>query len=210
MSLYFDPRDRELNSKMQALQPTPGYCIVVDIVGSTAVKDSSVQDWAVFIHNAFQYTLSFLSSSFVPLKSIGDCLMFFISQDRMLANHETALHFFSGLCRVAAAEDPLFSDVKISAVFCQHAYEITFIPGTEDVYGKDIDLTMRLLAKAGSREILMNEGFVQQVRGDYAVAANPDQYREVQRIVGPWPEAMKGFVDPVLIYKLPRLLPGTG
>lgn len=209
MALYFDPRDADLKTKMDGLQPTPGFCIVVDIVGSTAMKDSSVKEWAAFIHNAFSYTLAFLSSSFVPLKSIGDCLMFFIPEERMRANGETALHFFSGLCTVANEADPLFREVKISAVYCRHAYEITFIPGTEDVYGKDIDLTMRLLAKAGSREIMMNEGFVDQVRANYAVASHPEQYQQVQRIVGPWPETMKGFAEQVLIYKLPRLLPSS-
>jgi hypothetical protein len=209
MALYFDPRDTDLKTKMDGLRPTPGFCIVVDIVGSTAMKDNSVHAWAAFIHNAFAYTLAFLSSSFVPLKSIGDCLMFFIPEERMRANGETALHFFSGLCRVANEADELFREVKISAVYCQHAYEITFIPGTEDVYGKDIDLTMRLLAKAGSREIMMNEGFVSQVRAGYAAAPNLDQHPEVQRIVVPWPETMKGFTEQVLIYKLPRLLPGS-
>jgi hypothetical protein len=203
MSLLFDPRDTELRAKMEALQPTPGYCIVVDIVGSTAMKDNAVKEWAAFIHNAFSYTLAFLSPSFVPLKSIGDSLMFFIPETRMRATGETALQLFTGLCAVANMTDELFREVKISAVYCRQAYEISFIPGTEDVYGKDIDLTVRLLGKADSREILMNEAFVERVRADHAGLPDPEAYPEVGRIVGPWPESMKGFVEQVRLFKLP-------
>jgi hypothetical protein len=45
MSYYIDPTDRDLKSKIAALRPTPGFCFFIDIVGSTELKDKSLQEW---------------------------------------------------------------------------------------------------------------------------------------------------------------------
>jgi class 3 adenylate cyclase len=74
MSLLFNPNDRDLKQKIQRLAPSPGYCVIADIVGSTKMKDDALPSWAARIYNTFSLLTSYLHVS--SLKSIGDALMF--------------------------------------------------------------------------------------------------------------------------------------
>ena len=202
MTLFFDPSDPDLRAKMDALKPTPGYCILVDIVGSTAMKDDSLLQWAPKIHNAFANTMSFLSPSIRPLKSIGDELMFYVSSETLSLLSETPLNLYAGLYSVAGELDPLYTAVKVAIAYCESAYRLSFLPGTEDVYGKDIDLTARLLSKACPRDVIMNETFVNMVKESLRTkGSNRDQFAEVNRIEGPFPTQLAGFAAPVNIFK---------
>ncbi len=202
--LFFDPDDPALREKLAALEPMPGYCVFIDIVGSTQMKDQGIEDWARAIYNALiANPRSFLPPSVWLLKCIGDELMCFIPKTLMDSGGATPLQLFAQLCSIAREPDPFFSKVKIAACYCTNAYPLTFLKGMPDVYGKDIDLTARLLSKAGEGELVMNEPFVQQVRADYVATDNKDQFQEVQLIVGPWPELLKGFSSYVKVYKLP-------
>lgn len=40
--LYADLRDADLTRKLAALPPVPGFCICVDIVGSTGLKGAGL------------------------------------------------------------------------------------------------------------------------------------------------------------------------
>jgi class 3 adenylate cyclase len=73
----------------------------------------------------------------------------------------------------------------------------------EDIYGKDIDLTARLLSIAQPREIVMSETFVQRVRRDFETKArgNQDQFPEVNHITGPISETFRGFDTPIPVFK---------
>ena len=201
MTLLFDPDDPQLRAKLNALAPTPGYCVLVDIVGSTAMKDAPFLEWTPKIHNAFANTMAFLDPRIRPLKSIGDELMFYITCEQMRQLGEVPLHLYSGLFSVAGERDPLFTDVKIAIAYCENAYPLSFLRGVDDVYGKDIDLTARLLSKAQPREIVMNEPFARMVKADFDTAGNQDQFPEVGRIKGPFPEDLKGFATPVPVFK---------
>jgi hypothetical protein len=173
----------------------------VDIVGSTAMKDGPLLQWAPKIHNAFANTLAFLSPSIRPLKSIGDELMFFVSSELLAVLGETPLCLFSGLYSVASEPDPLFADVKIALTYCENVYRLSFLSGVEDVYGKDIDLTARLLAKALPRQIMMNDSFVTKVRESFDTSAgNKDDFPEMCRIEGPVCETLRGFSAPVKVF----------
>jgi hypothetical protein len=202
MTLYFNPSDPDHRSKIEALKPVPGYCILVDIVGSTAMKDAPILDWAPRINNAFANTMSFLDPSVRPLKTIGDELMFYISCEQLEQIGEGPLCLYSGLSSVAGEQDPLYKDVKIAIAYCESVYRLSFLPGVEDVYGKDIDLTARLLSKAQPREIVMNEPFVQKVRRDFETkASNQDQFPEINWIRGPVDEIIKGFVAAIPVFR---------
>ncbi len=200
MSLVFDPTDRDLKKKVQQLAPTPGYCIIADIVGSTQMKDQSVPSWAARIFNTFSLLTSYLHVS--PLKSIGDALMFYIPEAE-LSRTASPLQIFFGLCLFVQEKDSEFSTAKAAITYCTNAYELTFVRGTHDIYGKDIDLTARLLGTALEREIVMNAPFVEQLRANHAVAANRDDFPDVPKIEGPWSQLFKGFPDYVTTYKLP-------
>lgn len=212
-SLYFDPNDSTVITRLAALQPQPGYCVVTDIVGSTALKDRGLQRWAPAIFNTFGNVRAFLPPQAMPLKSLGDALMFFIPAS-LLSGRTTgslavnipdgeALEIFTALVSSVRDPDPVYEQLKVAVAYCTDAYPLTFVKGFEDVYGKDIDLTFRLLSCAHPREVVMNEAFAQRVNATYAQIGNQAEFPEVPRIVGPWPEHFKGFKTTMPIYKLP-------
>lgn len=202
MSLLIDLNDPEIIRKIQELPPTPGYCILIDMVGSTALKDAEPRKWLGRIHDAFALAKAHLKE-FRPLKITGDALMYYIRDSELKSSGRTVRSLFLGLCYVVQDKDEhVFGRTKIAVARCEHAYDVTFQEGVPDIYGKDIDLTARLLAVALEQEIIMNEAFTQQIQAEYKAApqlSSPD----VPRIVGPWQYRMKGFADLVSVYKLP-------
>ncbi len=204
MSLFINPLDPDFRTKITSLTTCPGFCFFIDIVGSTELKDNNLHEWIIRFYNTFAKIEGDLYSKFRPIKSLGDALMFFIPESA--TKDEDALSLFAGLLSIVKIEDAdkqYFSEVKTAAAYCTEAYDITFLRDVPDIYGKDIDLTARLLSVAQSGEIIMNEPFVNMVRARYARIVNKDQFPEVERIVGPWPQRFKGFSEIVDIYKLP-------
>jgi len=155
--------DLEIENKLKKLKPTPGYCIFVDIVGSTKIKDEGVSTWVRYLGTTLSLIEAYIQPQTFPLKCIGDELMFYIPQEKMWRMGETPANLFDCLCRMVKHDDPHFKPVKISVAFCTNAYEISFVNNTPDIYGKDIDLTARLLSLASSNEIIMNEKFVKSI-----------------------------------------------
>ncbi|HEX9198169.1 MAG TPA: hypothetical protein VF865_01315 [Acidobacteriaceae bacterium] len=201
VAFYFDPNDRQLKQKLADLSPTPGYCVFVDIVDSTPLKDQGIMKWAPYIHNTFVNTVVFLPPGMVPLKCLGDALMFFLPEGKLAASGHNALHLFDGLAQIVQDTDPLTKNTKAAAVFCtSEAFELTFTPAMPDVYGKDIDLAARLLAQARPRELVMNGPFVDRVRTAYSQTGNQEQFSVVLKITGPVPKPLKGFAAPVDTY----------
>jgi class 3 adenylate cyclase len=204
--LLFDVKEtHNLRLKIEELQPVPGYCIMVDMVASTAAKDAELSSWLSRTHDCFALVKSKLSN-FTPLKSMGDALMYYIRESELRKDNGNPLKtIFLPLCfAIQEPEKDMFGRTKIAVAYCQHAYEVTFLKDTYDIYGKDIDLTARLLSVASEEEIVMNEPFVEQVRADFKESSIQSTYPDVPRIKGPWPQRFKGFEKEVHIYKLPR------
>lgn len=207
-SLYIDPLDKGIGTKLRNLEPTRGYCVFVDIVGSTKLKDSSLERWVLLIHNTFANIKSHLSSSWPPMKCIGDALMFFIP-DNPIDNYETSLHLFANLYSIVTNnKSKWLRRIKVSVVRCMNSYAISFIKNAEDVYGKDIDLAARLLELAGENEIILNDIFYNKLLNAYN-RLNPRHKHPfkplIHKLVGPWFVNLKGFKEPTCIYKLPNL-----
>jgi hypothetical protein len=202
MSFYIDPNDPELGEKIDNLKQTYGYCLFIDIVGSTELKNQKLSKWIILIYNTFANIKSFLFSKFRPIKSLGDELMFFVPELEMQG--ETPLTLFDGLINIILSDEPYFKEVKIGAVYCKEAYDITFLEGVPDIYGIDIDLTARLVSLADSQEIVMNSEFVEKIREEYDRILNKDNFPYVQKIIGPWYHKLKGFEDKVKIFKVMR------
>lgn len=202
MSLLIDLNDPEIIGKIQELSPTPGYCILMDMVGSTALKGTEPRKWVSRIHDAFALAKAHLKE-FLPLKTTGDALLYYIRDSELKSSGRTVGSLFLALCYIVQDKDEhVFGRTKIAVARCEHAYDVTFQKGVSDIYGKDIDLTARLLEVALEQEIIMNEPFAQQIQAEYKAApqlSSPD----VRRIVGPWQYDMKGFADLVSVYKLP-------
>ena len=51
--LLINKNDANLMSNVDKLQAVAGYCIFIDIVGSTAMKQRSIREWVVMIYNGF-------------------------------------------------------------------------------------------------------------------------------------------------------------
>jgi class 3 adenylate cyclase len=202
MSLLFE-LGPNLKTQIDNLQPTPGYCIFIDSVGSTALKDNEPRVWLSRLHDIFALAKAYLKE-FQPLKTIGDALMYYIPETEMKAKNQKALDLHLGLCfLVQEKTTEVFGRTKAAIAHCQEAYCVTFVPGTEDIYGKDIDLTARLLSIAQPGEIMMNERFATQVVAEYKVAPAPGDIPDVEKIMGPWRHRFKGFTNDVNIYKSP-------
>ncbi len=201
MSYFINPADNKLIENIKNLKNYPGYCVFMDIVGSTELKDIELPKWIIYIYNTFANTKTYFWNLGSAIKSIGDSLMFYFPENSL--KDEDALSIFAGLASIAKNEELHFKDVKISVTYCSNVYDITFIENTKDVYGKDIDLTARLLSIASSKEIIMNEEFVKRLKESYNRIGNKEQFPEVDLIVGPWPQKFKGFKQSISVYKLP-------
>jgi len=195
--------DPNLRQTLEDLKPVTGFCVMADIVGSTGLKDRNLQEWIIRIANTFNLVRSWVEPNF--LKTVGDMLMFwFKSEDLFKTSTPLALiDSLASMFAQAKQESEYFHPVKLAVCRCSDVFEISFMRQGEDVYGKDIDLTARLLALAGEGEVLMNEEFRNIVGENYANCANKDQFECVERIQGPWSQKIKGFDKPVTIYKLP-------
>lgn len=202
MALTITPNDPHLLNRINSLLPTLGYCIFIDMASSTAAKDARLSTWIIHIYNVFANILSFIPSLFRPIKCLGDGLMFFIPSAQLRG--ETPLTLFDSLVNIAVSDEEFIKPVRIGAAFCREAYEISFFPNYPDIYGKDIDLTARLASIAEPREIVMNAEFVSKVQEEYSQIFNKQQFPDVPNIIGPISQEVRGFREPVNIYKTRR------
>jgi hypothetical protein len=96
MSLLFE-LNPDLASEISELQPTLGYCIFIDSVGSTELKDNEPRVWLSRLHDIFALAKAHLKE-FQPLKSVGDALMYYISEEQMRDKNQKVLDLHLGLC----------------------------------------------------------------------------------------------------------------
>ena len=197
--LLIDANDPKLTEKVEALKPTPGLCIFLDITGSTAMKSAGIKEWVSKIYNCFENSKGFLSK-FQPVKSIGDALMFYV-EEVDLAKRLTPLQAYDALWQIATETGAEFPNVKIGAVWCEDVYAITFLPGSRDYYGIDIDMTARIQHEAKSREVAIDARFHDRVMHSYNAIGNQEQFESVRKLRGPEELELKGIPGKVTIYR---------
>ena len=201
---------------------------MIDMVGSTALMDQGPEVWIPATENVITKSRAWLHGfgpgeerkmngefdlqwGLQPLKIIGDCVMFYIPEQTM-PHGGSALSIFSSLQCII--REPVYPrpEVRIAAAFCEHAYDLTFLRGTNDVNGKDIALTARLLAVAEPQELIINEGFYLRASASFQGLQNKNDYREFGDVSRPLPQKFKGFKDPHNTYKWcgPRLTAVSG
>jgi hypothetical protein len=66
-----DPSEPGYQDKLDSLSPTKGYCIFIDIVGSTRIKDGPLSEWATKLHNTFAHIANWLE---LVLTNLNNCL----------------------------------------------------------------------------------------------------------------------------------------
>jgi class 3 adenylate cyclase len=217
MSLFFAPSEPDIERKVGSLQLTPGYCVFVDIAGSTRMKDEALYRWASKIYNAFVRVQMFMPAGSFPLKSMGDALLYFIPKRdlcdgrqhgvaRVLHSRPDArlpLRLFAGLASVVDDPDPIFPEQK-AAVVSGAAYELTFIRDRPDVYGKDVDLAAQLSSKACSRQVVMNRAFYDEVVAEFNCVGPGGGFDEVNWIESRGTVSLKGFDAPIELFSYGR------
>ncbi|MDY0284637.1 MAG: hypothetical protein RBR21_00720 [Bacteroidales bacterium] len=200
-----NPVSTSLSETLKSLEKTPGICMFIDLVGSTAEKyESGIEVWGRKLNNTFNF-ISFLND--FPnhiVKGIGDEIMLFIPLDA-LKGKETLNSCFALLEEVYATIDniknfplpDLFMHCKVAMHYCTEVYNITFLEHYNDYFGIDIDMTARLTRKAISDRIVISEVFYQQVLKDIQQKQSDFTPEVIAKISDKYIEDFKGVPYPV-------------
>ncbi|TGG96386.1 MAG: hypothetical protein ERJ67_00875 [Aphanocapsa feldmannii 277cV] len=201
--LFIDFSDLNIGERVSALEPKPGICVFIDIVGSTAMKQESMQHWIGQIGNAFSYCNALLAP-FRPLKGIGDELMYFIEDADRGADGQTPLQIYDALFQIANPDSPNIPQTKIVAAHCCNVFALTFLQGKADYYGLDIDLTARLKSVQPApkeRELIIDHGFYNKIKEDYDKTGNQSDFYSFTKLHGPHTFSARGLPEPVTFYR---------
>lgn len=171
---FRNPDSPEMAETLKTLPKCPGTCIFIDIVSSTEVKYTSpIEVWGKRLNNTFNF-ISFLNHfpEYV-VKGIGDEMMIFIPDEVLAARQDINNYYvlleemystILNLKRFPVKE--LFYNCKLSMHYCKDVYNITFLKGLNDYYGRDIDLSARLMCKTQQDRLVFSEAFLKKVQGD--------------------------------------------
>lgn len=209
-SYWFDANNSNLKQELENLPRVPGYCVFLDITGSTDMKQKGILHWSRMIHNCFANASLFMVP-FVPLKSIGDALVYYIEEVDLVKSGYTPMQIFDGLWQIANDADPEFPEVKIGAARCSDVYALTYFRGQQDYYGVDIDMTARLQHEASaSRQIVIERRFHDAIRERYEAAGNREQFDEsVLSLTGPEEVKLKGVPGRIEVFRSNPVRTGT-
>jgi class 3 adenylate cyclase len=200
-----EPGSGAIREALRDLRTVPGTCFFIDLYRSTAVKyHSSPAEWITRFHNTFSF-ISFLND--FPdniVKGIGDEIMLYIPDD-VLAKKPAYDTHFALLEEIRATvynirhfpEQEKFMNCKVAIHHCSDVYNISFFRGANDFYGKDIDLTARLMAKTTENRIVLSESFYRKVIEDLRRAGLPDDSGCLAEVSGAFSEEFKGIPFPV-------------
>jgi class 3 adenylate cyclase len=207
MAVFIDVRSgatRAADSITESLEPYRGVCVFVDITNSTEVKYvKGLEDWIRLLGNTFGVleVQAKLRAHFV--KFIGDAIMIFIPDDRLYADDDAIRDTYTLLEEVRASIDILkmlhidemYMKCKVSIHYCEDVYNITFFKDHDDYYGKDIDLTARLLSKARENSIVVSESFYEKLLRDLDASGRDHDSGCLADISGIYIEDFKGVPD---------------
>ena len=171
---FIDPNSPEMEDFLQDIPPCPGTCFFIDINKSTDLKyTGGLTDWGRKLNNTFNFISLLNDFPDSIVKGIGDEIMLFIP-DELLREKTTINTYYQLLEEIYSTVfniknfpiQSLFLPCKVSIHYCTEVYNITFFKDTNDYYGRDIDLTARLMTKAVENRIVMSENYYEKVRND--------------------------------------------
>ncbi len=171
---FRNPNSPEMAEALKSLPKCPGTCIFIDIVSSTEVKyTSDIEEWGKKLNNTFNF-ISFLNHfpEYV-VKGIGDEMMIYIPDDVLKARHDINNYYvlleemYSTILNLKKFPvKDLFYNCKLSMHYCTEVYNITFLKGLNDYYGRDVDLAARLMTKTQHDRLVFSEAFLKKVQND--------------------------------------------
>ena len=199
-----DPFSAELDACIQSLEPIPGVCILIDVIDSVADKYRPPErQWIKKLNNTFNFISLINRFSEYLVKGIGDEILLYIPLTAFQADrpYPTVFSLLAELRSTMATlrEHPfpqLFYPCKIGLHLCFDVYNISFVPHTNDYYGRDIDVVCRLMKKATAGEIVLSETLYQHIVDESR--AFPEQTPALLPRCGKTvKEAFKGVPEPV-------------
>lgn len=208
MAIYInqkDPSAKDLEKILGELNTCPGTCIFIDLVESTGIKyKEDITHWGKLINNTFNFISILNDFPDNIVKGIGDELMIYIPDDILvkketLSNHYAILEeLFATLQNIKSFPvKNLFMNCKVSIHYCIDVYNITFLKGYNDYYGKDIDMTARLMSKSANNRIVFSEVFHDKVKNDLAIINHPEENTCLAHASDAISENFKGIPFPV-------------
>jgi len=201
---YLDPFSKELDEVISKLQRTPGTCIFIDLINSTADKilhpDNS---WIKKLNNTFNFISVINQFPNFVVKGIGDEMMLYLPDDE-LQHNKTFNNYLALLGELHATVETLinhplknlFYECKVGIHYCTNVYNITFFDGVNDYYGTDIDASARLMQKSRGNRIVLSEDFYQRALADCQNQKRNPENTILSRVSGIYIEDFKGLDQP--------------
>ncbi len=200
-----DPRSAGIARLLQDVPKCPGVCLFIDIVDSTWIKyREPFTRWGQKLNNTFNFISLLNDFPDNIVKGIGDEIMLYIPEVEL--QHKSTFHTCFALLEEIYAtldnirnfpEEDLFLPCKVAIHYCTEVYNVTFLKGYNDYYGKDIDLSARLMSKTKPYRIVISEKFFQKVLEDIAQERISADQGCLKFITGKYIEDFKGIPKPV-------------
>ena len=130
--------------------------------------------------------------------------MYFIEETDLKTTGESPLAIYDGLFQLATDKGSDFPPTKICAAYCLSVYPITFIRGTRDYYGIDVDRAARLKSinpPPQEREVLIDSEMYERVKERYQETGNKQQFDSFLQLKGPSSHDAKGIPEPIHVYR---------
>lgn len=200
---YKDPNSTEMEEFLRQIPTCPGTCFFIDINKSTDLKyTGGLPDWGRKLNNTFNFISLLNDFPDNIVKGIGDEIMLFIP-DEKLKEKKTIRTYYQLLEEIYATVfnirsfpvTEMFLPCKVSIHYCAEAYNVTFFEGTNDYYGRDIDLTARLMTKAVENRIVLSEQFYIKVQSDLVNLGMPHNHGCLSRVSGKFLELFRGVPE---------------
>jgi class 3 adenylate cyclase len=176
---FRDPHSPEMTELLESIPTCPGTCLFIDVSGSTRIKyEQTLVEWGRKLNNTFNILLYANHLETFIVKGIGDEIMLFIP-DEELKSRASDNDYYSLVENVHAALFLIrqrregFLTCKVAIHYCTEAYHMTYFEQTNDFYGRDIDLTARLMTKCIENRIVLSERCFEKVKQDVARMNRP-------------------------------------
>ncbi|MFH1161325.1 MAG: hypothetical protein V1733_10320 [bacterium] len=200
---FTDPNSPEMHDFLAGIPTCPGTCFFIDINKSTDLKYlGGLTDWGRKLNNTFNF-ISFLND--FPeniVKGIGDEIMLFIPDEELKRKSSYTTYYqlleeiYSTVDNIRSFPIPeMFLPCKVSVHYCTEVYNITFLKGVNDYYGRDIDLTARLMTKAVENQIVLSEKFYVKVLNDLVSLNLPKDHGCMAKISETFMEQFRGVPE---------------
>jgi class 3 adenylate cyclase len=176
---FTHPNAPEMQELLGALPTCPGTCIFMDVSHSTALKyQETIVDWGRKLNNTFNILLYANHLESFIVKGIGDEIMVYIPDDE-LAGRTSDNDYYSLVENIHSAlfllrqRPEVFLTCKVAIHHCVDAYNITYFERANDYYGRDIDMTARLMSKCVENRIVLSEHCFTKVKADLTRMQKP-------------------------------------